>query len=122
MKAFWIDAGYVSVCVFALDDGFGLDEDWWFGGIVYAETAAKAKSLFIKETYKDARFEYTDPMSIRVLATATNEQWTPGYAGYDDVYEGESPWMRGKRSKYGEERYQEFKGWQLKLAEEEANS
>lgn len=119
MKAFWIDAGdhrYIEEYI----DEWARHEIAWFGGLVYAETAGKAKHLFIEANnadYRNPTFEYTDKMSIRVLATSTTEEWKPGLDDFDNpVEDAESPWMNGKRSKFGEARYQEFKGWQKELA------
>lgn len=108
MKAFWIDAGYHSVCVEFFEELGGRYEDEWFGGVAYAETAAKAKHMFIKATYSEIGFEYTDKMSIRVLASEGDEKWTPRFETNVlwDGYE-EYPWMRGKLTKFGEAEYQQ---------------
>jgi hypothetical protein len=116
MKAFWIDAGYHDY-IEEYIGGYPRYESAWFGGLVYAKTPAQAKHLFIQEHSGD--FEYTDKMSIRVLATETDEKWAAGWVGYEDAEEGECLWMRGKRSKLGNEHYQEWLNYQAYLANPE---
>lgn len=122
MKAFWIDAGYHQYVEEYIDE-WARHETGWFGGLVYAESAAQAKHLFIKDNNDDHRnpeFEYTDKMSIRVLATSTDEVWQAGCEDFDDPSEGvESPWMRGNLSKFGAAQYQQYLGWVKELAASE---
>lgn len=115
MKAYYIDAGIHKYAEFS-EDGYTLYEDGWFGNVVYAETASKAKHLFIVENRWIVDFEYTDKMSIRVLAHEGDEKWTPHVT---DAYDDEvNEWMRGRLTGFGYERYEQFLKDQEFLASE----
>lgn len=110
MKAYYIDAGehHCRVDYLGLDLG-SIYGDEWFGNVVYAENAAQAKHLFISfnnSSFSRPGFEYTDKMSIRVLAHEGDEKWEAHVADAYD-YE-ESDWMRGRLTGFGAERYEQW--------------
>lgn len=108
MKAYYIDAGMHYLVVETIEELGSIRDDVWLGNVVYAETAAKAKHLFIEwnNSHNHAYLEYTDKMSIRVLAHEGDEKWQPHIT---DAYEYEEmDWMRGRLTGFGYERHEQF--------------
>jgi hypothetical protein len=102
MHAYLIDAGEREYTDSYLGGELGeVREKGWMGAIVYASSRGQAKSLFVKHHNQwpipNCCLEWTDKMSICLLAYENRVKWIPRV---EHVDQGE--WNRnGSLTKYG---------------------
>jgi len=102
LRAYLINAGEHVCTVEHMGELGEIREEAWVASIVYTSTPGRAKKRFIAHhrsfaSYTQYTFEWTDKMSIRLLATEGRIQWSEGV---QDVYSGD--WSdNGNVTNYG---------------------